>query len=155
MAIHSQVYWLLLQKQLEERQKIRQEEAAKATGIGKATFNRLATDQAKGIHRPVLDKLRAYFGLSGQTHLHLDRLMAAAGQTDLMALSRAAAVHPTTLKLMVNDLLDDYDFDVLDRLCAYFQVESLEELLDTGGVLAWTPDGSSAPSASQKINDAE
>jgi DNA-binding Xre family transcriptional regulator len=140
MAIHSEVYWLLLQKQLDEREKIIQEAAAQAIGVGKATFNRLATDQAKGVSREVLDKLRAYFGLGGQTRLRLAALMAERDLTD-MALSQAAGVHPTTVKLMVNDLLDNYDFDVLDRLCAYFQAQSLEELLDTGGVLTWQPNG--------------
>lgn len=140
MAIHVRVRKLLFGKQYQENRTIIQEEAAQATGIGKATFNRLATDQAKGIHRLVLDKLRAYFGRPGQTRLHLDSLMAGRGLTE-MALSRAAGVHPTTLKLMKSDLLDDYDFDVLDRLCVYFQVRSLEELLDTGGVLVWEPEG--------------
>jgi DNA-binding Xre family transcriptional regulator len=84
------------------------------------------------------DQARAYFGLFGQTRLRLDSLMTERGLTD-MTLSRAAGVHPTTVKLIANDLPATYDFSVLARLCAFFQLPSLEELLDSGGVLAWKP----------------
>jgi DNA-binding Xre family transcriptional regulator len=68
--------------------------------------------------------------------------MAQRGLTD-MALSQMAGLHPATVRLMANDLLRNYDFGVLDRLCAALKLGSLEELLDTGGVLAWQPDETS------------
>jgi DNA-binding Xre family transcriptional regulator len=56
--------------------------------------------------------------------------------------AKGAGYHPGTVGRIANNTMQRIDFDVVGRLCISLEPESLEDLLDTGGLLVWENDAS-------------
>jgi DNA-binding Xre family transcriptional regulator len=105
-------------------------------------FLRLLNNKTTQGDLSVLRKLRDYLWRQakavqpGETQFHLSKLM------KKQALIQIKVAEDTgsglvTINRMVNNTLQRADFRVMERLCEYLELDSLEDLLDTGGLLVW------------------
>ncbi|MCP4711764.1 MAG: helix-turn-helix transcriptional regulator, partial [Planctomycetes bacterium] len=76
-GIHSRLKQLHLKKQTTDSRRISHAEAARDIGITVATFNRWYHNQVKYADLETIAKIRAYYGLPGETKLRLDELIEA------------------------------------------------------------------------------
>jgi DNA-binding Xre family transcriptional regulator len=74
--------------------------------------------------------------------LHLKARLEERGLTQA-AVSAGSGVNYVTINRMANDNMQHIDHSVLDRLCRYLELVSLEELLETGGLMVWEENGHS------------
>jgi DNA-binding Xre family transcriptional regulator len=107
-------------------------------------FLRMLYNRNNAADLEVLRKLRAYLATRtdavqpGETRFHLaelmkekklirDKLVEGTGKQNLVTFSR-----------MSNNTMQRADFGVMEALCEFLELDSLEQLLDTGGLLVWT-----------------
>ena len=92
-----------------------------------------------------LQQIRDYLALCtnqvtpGSMRFCLDDRMKERGLTQ-MQVSEGAGVSYVSVNRIVNNMMKFVDFSVTDRLYVYLELTSLEELLDTGGLLIWRED---------------
>ncbi len=136
MSIQSQVNQLLLEKMEAENRRITQRQAAKEIGISIRTLERLIHNRVERIERGDLEKVRTYFGRPGEVKIHLGDLIKAAGVTyDEVAQNTGYSIH--TISRCVMDDIDRIEMPVMAGFCKHFQLDDLEQLIDTGGVFVW------------------
>jgi DNA-binding Xre family transcriptional regulator len=116
---------------------------ARAAGVEWQLFLRLLNHRSRAVDLEALRKIRQYLAEQtnavqpGETRFHLgqlleerkiirDKLAAGTGKKNLVTFSR-----------MANNTMQRADFGVMEAICEFLQLDSLEELLDTGGLLVW------------------
>lgn len=115
---------------------------ARQTGVGWQQFWMLLHNESGRVSLKNLQKIRDYLAprteriTPGQIRFYLDSLIEARGLTQTRV-SAEAGVSFVTVNRIANNLMRYTDFDVMDRLCAYLELDSLEQLLDTGELLVW------------------
>ncbi len=117
---------------------------ARNTDIEWQLFLRLLNNRTSAADLESLRKLRAYLAnrtgavQPGETRFHLkalleerkiirEKLAEGTGKKNLVTFSR-----------MANNTMQRADFAVMESICEFLKLDSLEQLLDTGGLLVWT-----------------
>ena len=117
---------------------------ARNAGVEWQLFLRLLNHRSQAVDLEALRKIRRYLAEQtgavqpGETQFHLgpllkergiirDKLAAGTGKQNLVTFSR-----------MANNTMQRADFGVMESICEFLELDSLEELLDTGGLLVWT-----------------
>ena len=117
---------------------------AEAAGVDWQVFLRMLHNRNTAATLESVDKLRAYLAdktdriQPGETRFHLAELMKERGYTREKLLEGLQKKSTYTISRMANNTLIRADFGVMEALCEFMQLDSLDQLLDTGGLLVWS-----------------
>jgi DNA-binding Xre family transcriptional regulator len=115
---------------------------ARAAGIDWAAFSRLRHNRLSAVELKTLRQLRAYLNLpAGETRFHLAELMKERGMIRDELAEGTGKANFSTFSRMTNNTVQRANFKVMEGLCEFLKLDSLEQLLDTGGLLVWEKDG--------------
>jgi len=78
--------------------------------------------------------------LPGETRWRLGGILAERGISRQQLAAGAGKQNYVTFSRMANNTLLRADFAVMESLCEFLELDSLEQLLDTGGLLVWERD---------------
>jgi DNA-binding Xre family transcriptional regulator len=135
----------ILDKLPEEAKESSYHAYAEQTGLGWQQFWQMLRNKTDRTKLKNLQKVRDYLAplsdeiTPGQVRLYLDEIIEARGLTQT-AVSEESGVNYVTINRMANNLMRFIDYSVLDRLYLYLELDSLDDLLDTGGLLVWRED---------------
>jgi len=106
-------------------------------GMDWPALSRLLHNRVCRVNLVTLRKLQAYLNLPGETRWRLDDILTERGITRKQLAEGTGKKNYVTFSRMANNALLRADFAVIESLCEFLELDSLEQLLDTGGLLVW------------------
>jgi DNA-binding Xre family transcriptional regulator len=125
---------------------------SRAAGIGWQQFWQLLHNDGVRVSLKNLQKARDYLArrtnevTPGPIKWHFSELIKEYGvsQKDVF---EGTGVSYLTVNRLANGLMQSVNFDIMNKFYIYFELDDLEKLLDTGGLVAWKEnDGDTAQS---------
>lgn len=113
---------------------------ARNAGLDWPALSRLLHNQVGRVNLATLRKLQLYLHLPGETRWRLGGILAERGISRQQLAAGAGKQNYVTFSRMANNTLLRADFAVMESLCEFLELDSLEQLLDTGGLLVWERD---------------
>ena len=117
---------------------------ARAADVEWQLFLRLLHNRNTAVDLEALRKIRRYLAertdavQPGETVFHLKKLLEARGIIREKLAEGTGKRNLVTFSRMANNTMQRADFGVMEAICEFLKLDSLEELLDTGGLLVWT-----------------
>ncbi|MCG3212512.1 MAG: hypothetical protein FOGNACKC_06182 [Anaerolineae bacterium] len=110
---------------------------ARKAGLDWPALSRLLHNQVGRVNLATLRKLQLYLHLPGETRWRLGDILTDRGISRQQLAAGTGKQNYVTFSRMANNTLLRADFAVMESLCEFLELDSLEQLLDTGGLLVW------------------
>lgn len=117
---------------------------ARNAGVEWQLFLRLLHNRTNAVTLEELHKVRTYLAdrteavQPGETRFHLKELLEERGIIREKLAEGTGKKNYVTFSRMANNTLMRADFTVMESLCEFLELDNLEQLFSTGGLLVWT-----------------